>query len=433
MSTALVVGNMIGSGVYLLPATLAPYGWNALFGWIVTIAGGLCLAFVFARLARALPREGGPYAYTRAAFGPAVAFLVAWSYWVCIWVGNAAVATGSVSYLSVFFPEIANVPGLHAVVTLAAIWLFTAVNCLGVQAAGRVQLFTAIIKLLPLLGVIALAAAALLGRAGGDSSVYVAPFHAADLGLPGVTASATLALWALLGLESATIPADSVADPERTIPRATMFGVIVTGGVYLLACTATTLLMPAEQMAKSTAPFTDFVSHYLDPRAGAALAAFAAFSGFGALNGWILLQGELPYAMAKDGVFPRWLAKTSSRGAPVRAHLVTSGLLSIVVLMNYSKSMTEAFKLVILLSTTASLFMYLGVALAALVLERRGGVPRSPVLFVIAAIAAAYSLWAIAGAGGEAVFWGVVLLAAGGPVYWLMRRGRRKVAAPSPP
>lgn len=430
MATALVVGNMIGAGVYLLPAALAPYGWNAIVGWILTISGGLCLAAVFAQLARALPEAGGPYAYTRAAFGPAAGFLVAWSYWISIWVGNAALATGAVSYLSVFFPEIATTQGLHAVVTCGVIVTLIAINCRGAYLAGRVQLVTTIIKILPLLAVILLVGALALGVGGLEPAAAPPPFLFAELKPAAITAAATLTLWALLGLESATVPAGKVKDPARTIPRATMTGIVIAGVLYLLTCSGIMLFLPAEEVAVSSAPFADFVSRYLDPKAGALIAGFAAISGIGALNGWILLQGELPNAMAKGGVFPRYLAKTDVRGTPVRALLISGGLLLAVVLMNYSKTMMEAFTFILLLSTTASLIMFLACALAALALQRRGVLKASPVFAVIALAAVIYAIWTIYGAGGEAVAWGVALLAAGAPVYFFVRRRNGRETAP---
>ncbi|MCA8895037.1 MAG: amino acid permease [Amphiplicatus sp.] len=417
MCTALVVGNMIGSGIFLLPASLASFGWNAVLGWVVTITGGICLALVFSRLARAFPKAGGPYAFTREAFGPAPAFLVAWAYWVSVWVGNAAVATGAVSYLSVFFPSIAHTQGLHAAITCGIIWLLTAVNCRGAFLAGSVQLVTTVLKIMPLAAVVVLAFIAV----SSDGGASVAPFHASDLKLSSVTAAATLTLWGLLGLESATVPAEHVKDPENTIPRATMFGVILTGVIYLFACSAVILLLPADQIAASNAPFADFVSKYMGEGAGKILALFAAISGFGALNGWILVQGELPYAMARGGVFPSWFGKASSNGVPVRAHIVSSLLLTVVVMMNYSRSMTELFTFVVLLSTTASLVMYLAVALAALRLERARRMQASPFLVGVSIIAALYALWTIYGAGAEAVGWGFVLIIAGAPIYLIAR------------
>ena len=417
MCTALVVGNMIGSGVFLLPTSLAPFGWNAVFGWLLTIGGAICLAFVFAQLARTMPRGGGPYAYTLAAFGRAPAFAVAWSYWISLWVGNAAIAAAAISYLSVFFPAIAQVPGLPALLTCAAVWVFTAINCRGVREAGAVQMVTTGLKLLPLLAVMVLAIW-LLFQHGPH---VLAPFHSSDISVSAVTAAATLTLWGMLGLESATVPADSVDDPERTIPAATLAGTILTGVIYLVVCSAIVLMVPAKIAAVSNAPLADFVSLYWGANARDILALFAAISALGALNGWILLQGELPAVMARDGVFPPWLGKVSARGTPVRAHVVSSILLTIMVCLNYQKSMAQLFTFIILLATSASLVMYLACVLAALWLLRTGRMKGSPVFGVVALIAGLYSLWTLIGAGFEATGWGAVLLLAGLPVYWIMR------------
>ena len=420
MCTALVVGNMIGSGVFMLPASLAPYGWNAVIGWGITIAGGLCLAYVFARLARAFPRAGGPYAYTQEAFGPAAAFIVAWAYWISLWVGNAAIATGATSYLSVLIPQIAQIPGLHAATTLALVWGLVAVNCRGTQLAGGLQLVTTVLKLLPLVAVIGLAFWA-LGREGGS---VLTPFRPADINTGGVIAASALTLWAMLGLESATVPADKVVDPARTIPRATLVGTAVTGVIYLIVCSAVVLLMPADTLKASNAPLADFVSRFWGLDAGRLLAAFAAISAFGALNGWVLLQGELPYAMAKGGTFPAFLAKTSRWGTPVRAQLISAALLSALVAINYAKSMAELFTFIALLATTASLFTYLVCALAVLKLQLARKLDASLGLTLVALAAGLYAVWTLVGAGHVAVLWGLALLAAGAPVYWLMRRAR---------
>jgi APA family basic amino acid/polyamine antiporter len=425
MCTALVVGNMIGSGIFLLPATLAPLGWNSIFGWMLTITGGILLAMVFAALSRSFPSAGGPYAFTQEAFGPAAGFLVAWSYWISVWVGNAAVATGAVSYLSVFFPTLSTTTGLHAGVTIAIIWLLTAVNCRGAYLAGSVQLVTTVLKLLPLIAVIGLGAVIV----AGDGGASIAPLDMSTISIGPITAAATLTLWGLLGLESATVPAEKVKDPTRTIPRATMIGMIVTGIIYLLASAAIILLQPAEEVAASAAPFADFVARHWGENAGKWLALFAAISGFGALNGWILVQGELPYAMAKGGVFPAFFAKATQNGTPVRAHLVSSALMTMIVMSNYAKNMTEMFTFVLLISTTASLVMYFACSLAALKLQRDGRLQSSSALFVVASVAAIYALWAIYGAGAEAVGWGFALLVAGLPVYLITRR--RSATQPS--
>lgn len=417
MCLALVMGNMIGSGVFLLPQQLAPYGWNAILGWGVTIPGALCLAFVFASLARRFPRAGGPYAYTAEAFGPAPGFTVAWSYWISTWTANAAISLAAVSYLSHFLPGLAAAPGLAAI---GFVWAFTLVACLSVRGTGGVQLVTTILKLLPLIAAMLLTA---MIAANGDRPDAV-PLPAADISLTGVTAAAALTLWAMVGFESATIPAGHVRDPERTIPRATMVGTMATGLVYLIACSGVALLLPPAEAAASNAPFADFIGRYWGPGPASLVALFAAISALGALNGWVLIQGEMPAALARDGVFPAWLARSSKAGTPVRAHLVSSGLVTLLLLANQSRSMGDLFAFMALLSTAASLVAYLGCSLAALRLQAAGRIARSPALPVVATLGALYSAWAIYGAGPKPVLWGAALLLSGLPVYIMVRRNR---------
>jgi APA family basic amino acid/polyamine antiporter len=420
MATALVVGNIVGSGVYLLPASLAPYGPNTLLAWLATAAGALVLAVVFAALSRAFPQEGGPYVYTRAAYGERAGFVVAWGYWVSVWVGNAAIATGAVSYTSAFAPWIASVPGASAGVTIGVVWLLTLVNCWGVRTAAWVQAITTVLKLLPL---------AALSVAGGFfvSREALASFAEVPLSLDRTTAAATLALWALVGFESATVPADKVEDPSRTIPRATLVGTLVSAALCFLACSLVPLVVPAASLAVSNAPFADAARAIWGDGAAAVVAVFAAVSAYGALNGWILLQGELPFALARDGVFPRPFGRESSRQTPVFALVFTSILVTALVVMNFQGSMAQAFRFFILLATSANLVAYLVCSFALLTLLRRGklgGRRGAAWLAVAGAVGAAYSLWAIAGAGREAMAWGAVLLAAAFPVYAWMKRGR---------
>ena len=439
MCTALVVGNMIGSGVFLLPASLAPYGLDSVAAWLLTAGGAMVLAVVFAGLGKAFPTIGGPYAYTRMAFGDLAGFIVAWGYWVSIWTGNAAIATGGVSYLGHMFPTLADQPW-SALATVAMVWLFTAFNLLGARTAGLVQLVTTVLKLMPLLAVAGLGVWLLAThRAAVSQAVHAAP----PLRLDAITAAAALTLWAFLGLESATIPAGKVHDPRRTIPRATLFGTALTAVVYILACTTVMALIPAERLAVSAAPFAEVAQMFWGSHAGDILAAFAAISAMGALNGWILLHGELPFQMSRQGVFPKIFGRESRRGAPAASLIIGSTLVSVMVLLNSSKSTVHLFTFVLLLATAVSLVMYLACALAALKLMASGRIAGARTqwgLALASLIAAAYALWAIAGAGivtgavcGAAticwaswsenpVYLGALLLALGVPVFYLMRR-----------
>lgn len=427
MATALVVGNMIGSGVFLLPASLGSYGGVSLVGWLFTTAGALVLALTFARLARAHPRAGGPYAYTRAAFGDFAAFLVAWGYWISICAGNAAIAVALVGYLAFFAPALATSPLLGAAAAALSIWLLTWVNTRGVREAGGVQLVTTLLKLAPLVAI------GTLGLAYFHGANFV-PFNASGRStLSAVSATAALTLWAFLGLESATIPAGAVARPDRTIPRATLLGTGVAAGVYILSTVAVMGVLPSHVLAASTAPFADAARAMWGPWAATAVAAGAAVSCFGALNGWTLLLGQMPLAAAGDGLLPRAVGRLSARGTPTGALVFSSALVTAIVATNYTKGLVVEFTFIILLATIATLVAYL-FSTAAFVASflRDAARPRGwrhagPL--AVALLAFAYTVWAVVGAGLDAVFWGLLLLLAGVPVYaWIGRRGARRGA-----
>lgn len=409
---ALVVGNLIGSGIYLLPASLAPLGWNALIGWIVTTAGALCLAHVFARLSAHLPAAGGPYAYTRAAFGHVPAFFVAWGYWIMLWLGNAAVAVGIVSALALLMPGIGTLPGLPALLTVILVWLVTGINLLSVGAVARVQVVTVLLKLLPLAAVVMIAGALLLRHGAGA----IVPQHPVPIGAGAVATAAALTFWGFLGLESATVPAGRIADPRRTIPLATLAGTVITAMIYILVSTIIATMMPTEVTAKSPAPLAQFIGAHWGAQAAGAVAIFAAISAFGTLNGFVLVQGEMPWAMAEGGVFPRWLRKTSARGIPVRAHIVSSALLTLVTLMNYTRSMTDLFQFIALVSIAAGLVAYLACSLAVLKL-----MPRERLVWVTGPLSAAFSLWVLYGCGLATIGWAGALMVLGLPIYWWVR------------
>lgn len=408
-ATALVMGNMIGSGVFLLPASLAPYGWNAVGGWIVTIAGALVLAWVLARLTRALPRAGGPTGFIEAAFGELPAFLIGWSYLVSIWTTVVAIAVAAVSYLSSFVPALSAGAFRPALAALVLVWAMTLINLRGVRVAGGFQIVTLALKVVPLVVVIVLAAGLLAGGTG-----TIAPYEPAKISLGAINGAATLTLWALLGFECASLAAARVENPEVNVPRATMWGTGLTGVLYLLVCSAIALMLPADVAASSPAPFATFVERYWAAGPAAAVALFAVVSCVGALNGWILLQGEMPRDMAARGMLPRWFAATDRNGTPRRALLVSAGLASALVLMAGSRSMQDLFEFLLLLATSATLWLYLAFALAALKL----GVAR-----LFAALGAVYSVWTLWGAGIDASALSLVLMGAGLPLWWWMRRG----------
>lgn len=415
VALALVVGNIIGSGIFLLPANLAPYGLNAIIGWGVTIAGALCLAAVFAALARALPEASGPYDYVLTGLGELPAFLVMWGYWMSVWVGIPAIAIAAVSYLSSLAPNLL-VGAAAPAAAVGLVILFTAVACSGARTSGAVQVVTSVLKLVPLVAAIVVAVLVFGSGNGPDTS----SFAATPVSMGGISGAMALTLWALLGFECATVPASRVRDPGRTIPRATILGTLIAGLVYVGASSAVFLLLPAELAAKSSAPFADLISRYWGPSAGTGVVLFAAISCLGALNGWVLMQGEVPLTLARRGVFPKWFGVVNAKGMPVRAQVLGTALSSALIAANYTRGLTDLFGFVILLATSSTLVLYLVVALSALRLMAKGELGKG-VLLLIAALGVAYAIWTLYGAGREALGWGAVLFVTAIPVYHLMR------------
>jgi APA family basic amino acid/polyamine antiporter len=414
MALALVVGNMIGSGIFLLPANLAPFGMNAIIGWVVTIAGSLCLAAVFAAFAKAFPQATGPYDYVRPALGDPPAFFVMWSYWISTWVTNAAISIAAVSYLSSLAPTTFAHPGVSALVAIGFVLLFAAVALTGARSSGSIQIVTSCLKVLPLIAAIVILVL-VLGR-----GQPLAPVPPVPVGLNGIAGAAALTLWAMLGFECATVPAQRVVNPERNIPRATIAGTLIAGLIYLAASSAVFLLLPSAVAAQSSAPFADLVSHYWGSTAGTLVVLFAAISCLGALNGWVLLVGDIPLSLAERGVFPRWFAKLNGRGMPVRAQLLGAALSTALIAANFTRGLTELFGFMALLATVATLVLYFVGAISALRLTVKGILPRG-MLTVVTVLGTLYALWTLYGAGPEATGWGAVLLATGIPVYFLMR------------
>jgi len=424
MCTALVIGNTIGIGIFMMPAALAPYGLNSLIGWLITVLGCVAVAWVFAGMARLFPQDDGPYAYTQRAFGSPTAFMVLWCYWVSIWVTNATIATSVVGYLTALIPVLGTNPLLPPVTALSLVWIFVLVNLLGVRTVGWMQILTMILKLVPMGTVIGLG----LWQFFADPSAYTRHVPATPIELGSIAGASTLALFAMLGIECATIPAGRVRDPQRTIPRATIVGTLLTAFIYISVFVVPLLLIPQDELAKSNAPFADLLARFFGSGYGQLLAVFVVISGLGALNGWTLMAGELTQTFARHGTLPQSLAKANAHAAPTRALLLTGAAASFMLIMNYTESMAKGFAFFSVIVTAANLPLYLFCALAIIVLWRRGEIRRpgrrEVVLVLAAALATAFSIWLFIGVGIRSLLWAVALALVGVPVYWWMRRSR---------
>ena len=412
---------MIGSGLFMLPAALAMYGGISLVGWLISSLGAFFLALVFSWLSRMVPvATGGPYAYTREGFGEFPAFLVAWGYWISIWCTNAGMAVAFVSYLSVYIPALARNSLLAVGTGLAAIWLLTWINSKGIRAAGKVQLITTLLKLTPLLGI---SIAGLFFIHAGHFS----PFNLSDTSdLDAIITTTTLTFYAFMGLECATIPAGSIENPEKTISRSTLLGTGIATLVYVLGTISIMGVISPGELRNSNAPFADAAMAIWGTQAKYWVGAGAIISTFGALNGWIVIQGQIPAAAAGDKLFPRIFGITNKHEIPIFSLVIGSVLVSILMMMNFSRTLGETYKFIILLSSLTSLVAFLFSTASFVILGRREAYKARAGKIAVAAVAFLFSLWAIAGSGKEIVYWGFLLLMAGIPFYVMMRLGRDK-------
>lgn len=423
MCIALVCGNMIGSGVFLLPSSLAPYGGMAIVGWVLTAMGAVLIALVFASLTARMPRDGGPYAYTHDAFGSFAGFWIAWGYWIALWAGNAAIAVAFTSYLSGFFPILASNHYAGGLCSIGLVWLVTCINLRGVESAGGVAVVTTVIKLLPLVAI------ATLGLFWFDADNLVFNPNNLPVG-QGISSVAALTLWAFLGLESAAVPAGDVENPEKTIPRATLIGTLIAAVVYIGVTVAVMGVLPHDQLASSPAPMADAARVMWGDWAYTVVGIGAAVSCLGAINGWSLMPCHVSAAAARDGLFPKRFAQLSKRRVPAFGLLVSSVLVTILLICNYSGSrgMVEIFNFIILLATMTTLLPYAFAAAAELLFIATGRKPARHVgrAVAIASLGFAYSVWALYGAGAETIMWGMLLLMLGLPIYvWMAAEKHR--------
>jgi basic amino acid/polyamine antiporter, APA family len=408
---SLTVGCMIGSGVFLLPSVLAPYGLLSFGGWIVTAGGSILVALTLSRLAARTTRSGGPYAYVHDAFGDLIGFANLWGYWASYWTGIAAIAVAFAGYLTVFVPALNDNPAGQAASALALIWILTLINIRGLKESSILQLVLTLLKIAPLLAIIALGA--LAGRA--ETLPAFNPQNAPIL--PTIAATALLTMWAFVGLESGAIPASACKDAARIIPRALIIGTLTVAAIYLGATAAVMSLVPADVLANSTSPFAE-AARGLGSWGPGLIAAGALLSTTGSANGQIFCAGQLPMAAALDRLAPRILGITDKGGAPYAALLLSATVTSLVLLANYSRGLIGAFTFLIILSTLGTLVPYLLCAIA----ELRHSLRSARGWAGVALLAGLYSIFAILGSGLEALIWGAVLFASGVPIYYLVRQ-----------
>lgn len=425
--TIFVALNMMGSGIFLLPSSLAGIGSISIFGWLISTAGALAMAITFSKLSFLCPKEGGMYAYARDGIGDYAAFTETWCYWLSLWVGNVAIAISGIGYLSYFFPQLKD-PMSGTLAAIAAIWFFTVLNYPGAGFIGRLQRVISLGMLIPVCGM------AVLGWFF---------FHPAYLGASwnvsgksawdAVMASSSLTLWAFMGLETACVATGVVENPQRNVPLATLLGTLFAALFYILSTFAIMGVVPARELANSAAPFSTAAQYMFGNWAGSFVSLCAVVACLGSLNGWILTTGQVSKAAADDGMFPKIFSATNRFGTPFKGMLVTALLMTGIGLMTVSPNLSKQFEVITLLCIFTNLVPYI-LALAGIypIMSAQGIRGKEALRYgLVALFALLYCFYALAGSGKDTVFYGSLTMLLSIPIFGLMSQ-RSRVQAPKP-
>jgi arginine:agmatine antiporter len=424
-ATMMVAGNIMGSGVFMLPASLASTGGIAIFGWMVTIIGALSLSLVYAKWASFDDSPGGSYAYVKRVFGPYLGYQTNAVYWLAGWVGNIAMAVVGVGYLAYFFPFLRD-PYMATFATIGVIWLFTFLNILGPALVTRVQSITTALVFIPIFGV------ALFGWFWFSKDTYTAAWNVSGLTSMGaIQGTLNTTLWAFIGVETAGVVAGVVENPKKNVPIATMGGVLIAAVAYVLSSTAIMGMIPNAELVKSSAPFADAVRLAVGDWGGTIVSICAAAGCLGSLGGWTLVVGQSAKAAADDGLFPPLFARTNARGVPHVGLILVAAMMTVICFFTISPTAAKQFGLISSICVIMTLLPYIYTSAGL----RSAGVPyfgkqaafyRGCIL-----VAVVYSAWAIVGSAANQVLWSMIIAILTTLVYAISQTRQAREGTPA--
>jgi len=412
-ATMLVAGNMIGTGVFLLPVNLAHVGGIAIFGWLIATAGVAALGLTFAKLGELNPQQGGPYAYARDFLGPYAGFQTNYVYWFGNWIGNIAIAVAAIGYLAELVPGITHPPG-SVLATAALIWLLTFANILGPRVVGALETWTMALALLPILAI------AIFGWIWFSSDTFLAGWNVSGQSdLHATSRAASMALWAYMGIESAAVSAGVIENPSRNVPLATLIGLAMAAVVYMLSSSVIMGIVPNEELRTSHAPFAEAARLVIGASGAVVISVCAVLKSVGSLGGWMMLVGQSAQAAAGDGMFPRVFGRLNANGVPGVGLVIVGVLMTIVLFATISPTLADQFSRIVDLAVILIIvpYVYSAVAVVKVIYDKK--LPRRTFQLYkwIALAAVVYCLWAVIGGDPDTVVHAMVALLISVPLY----------------
>ena len=409
---SIAVGCAIGSGIFMMPTMLAPYGLLGFGGWLVAGAGSILVALTMARLVKRIPKTGGPYVYVNEGLGTFSGFIIAWTYWVACVSAIAGISIAFVGYLGFFLPQIANSQINALLASLLLIWIIVFLNIRSLENSSKFQLISTLLKLLPLIFIVLLGAS----NFNVNNLPELNPNNLHPISL--IATVTTLVMWSFIGIETATVPADNVINPQETIPKVLIASVITILVLYILVSIAIAALVPASELLNSSAPFALAASKILGVTGGTIVSLGALISTLGSLNANTLTAGNLSLAAARDGLLPSKFVILTKNGTPIFTYLLTGAFVSILLILNYTKGIVNAFVVMAMLSTLSTLIAYAFCAIAEFKFSRADekNLQRNNAL-LISCGTFLYAFFAIWGAGIEMIIYSIILILIGTPIY----------------
>jgi arginine:agmatine antiporter len=412
-ATMLVAGNMIGTGVFLLPVNLAHVGGIAIFGWVVATAGVAALGLVFAKLGELDPQQGGPYAYARDFLGPYAGFQTNYIYWFGNWIGNIAIAVAAVGYLAELIPPLKD-PSAGVIATALVIWVLTFANILGPRVVGALETWTMALALIPILAI------ALFGWFWFDSRTFLSGWNVSGgSDMHAISRAASMALWAYMGIESAAVSAGVIENPRRNVPLATLIGLALAAVIYVLSSSVIMGILTNEELRTAHAPFAEAARLAIGAPGAIIISICAVLKSVGSLGGWMLLVGQSAKAAADDGMFPRVFAHLNTRGVPGRGLVIVGVLMTIVLFATMSPTLADQFNHIVDLAVMLIIVPYIYSTVAVVKVIHDRGLPASTFQTYkwIALAGVVYCLWAIIGGDPNTVVHAMVALLISVPLY----------------
>ena len=413
---SIAVGCAVGSGIFMMPALLAPYGMLGFGGWIIAGSGSVLVALTMARLVIRIPKTGGPYVYVNEGLGKFLGFMIAWTYWVACVAAIAGISIAFVGYLGFFIPIISNSPIHSLLTTLVLVWVIVALNIRSLEDSSKFQLISTLLKILPLLFIVFLG----LTNFNASNLPELNPSNLHPISL--LATVTTLVMWSFVGIETATVPADNVINPEKTIPKVLIASVLTILALYLMVSIAIAAIVPANELINSSAPFALAATKILGITGGTIISIGALISTLGSLNANTITAGNLSLAAARDGLLPKKFITLTEAGTPIYTYILTGGFVSILLILNYTKGIVNAFVFMAMLSTLSTLIAYAFCAIAEFKFaqnDKKNQQRNTAILLSCGTFL--YAFFAIWGAGIEMIIYSLLLILIGTPIYALKK------------